>query len=256
MKYLFLTGLLVVSLSVLFCNVGETAGRSDLILYFSFDDVKGGKAVDLSGKGNDGVILGNSKTVAGKFGSALEFNGTDSCIEVKDNVNLNPKEITITVWVKLAELKRYGGIVAKWAGTWQGYLLQTSVNHAIVPLIGDGSATYAYCGGIKDIKQDVWYHVAMTWNGTLNFYVDGKEANYDKATSVFKTAGEMKVPADSLFVGKRADNNSFFKGVMDEVMIFNKALSLQEVQATMTPSAPSAVSRAGKLSVTWAALKR
>jgi hypothetical protein len=246
--------------SLLFCIVSEAVAaipKDNLVLYLPMDEGKGSEARDESGNGNDGVLLGDPKWVEGKSGSAIEFDGTDDCIEVANSDSLNPKEITIALWVKLGEVPApgYNGIVSKWAPNWSGYLLQAHASHPIEPLVGDGTAQFAAIRGLKGAEQDVWYHAAMTWDGkTLSLYINGKEPDYDKAASDHGMAGEMKVPISSLLIGKRHDQH-FFKGVIDEVMIFNKALSLDDIQFIMEHGL-AVKNYSGKVSTTWAALKK
>jgi hypothetical protein len=257
MKKLIWIILTIVILFQLFCTVCEAAiPKENLILYISMDEGEGDRVSDGSGSGNDGVLNGDPKWVEGKFGSAIEFDGVDDCIEVENSDSLNPKEITIALWVKLGEVPApgYNGIISKWAPSWSGYLLQAHASHPIEPLVGDGSAQFAAIRGLKGVDQDVWYHAAMTWDGeTLSLYVDGKEPDYDEAASDHGMAGEMQVPAVSLLIGKRNDGD-LFKGVIDEVMIFNKALGLEDIQSIMGHGL--AVDQSDKLGITWGALKR
>ena len=83
-------------------------------------------------------------------------------------------------------------------------------------------------------------------------YIDDEEPNYDVDASDREIPGEMKVPEVNLLIGKRHDN-AFFNGAVDEVMIFNKALSLEEIKSIMEKGLD--VENTGKLSVTWGSLK-
>ena len=254
MKKFIVIGLVAITLSILFCAIGETAIKDNMVLYLPFDEGNGDIAKDKSGNDNNGTIKGGAKWVDGKIGKALEFNGTDSLVEVKDNDNLKPKFLTITVWVNLYQVPptTNNGIVSKWASGWSGYLLQSTPTNLIQPLLGDGTANFAALRGVKGINPNEWYHVAITWDDkTFSFYINGKPADYDVAASVLTIAGELKVPTDSLLIGKRNDAG-FFKGVIDEVMIFNKVLNVQEIQTTMLPAA---VDYSGKSSITWGTLK-
>ena len=258
MKKLIHTMLTTLILLQLFWIASEGAiPRDNLVLYISMDEGKGDTAKDGSGNGNDGVLLGNPKWVAGKFGSAIEFDGVDDCIEIANSDSLNPKEITITLWVELGVVPApgYNGIISKWAPNWSGYLIQAYVDHPIEPLVADGTANFAAIRGLKGVEQDVWYHVGMVWDGkALSLYIDGQKPDYDEAASDHEMAGEMNVPEISLLIGKRHDQQ-FFQGTIDEVMIFNKALSLEDIRFIMEQCLGVA-SHIGRLSTTWGTLRK
>lgn len=123
------------------CIMDGSTLKDNLVLYFSFDEDEGDDTVkDKSGNGNTGFIQGRAKWVEGKFGKALEFNGIDSFVEVQDNNSLNPTGgLTVTAWVKIYKKINYGGIIDKWeqeAGTFKGYLLQSSSSYSLGALIG------------------------------------------------------------------------------------------------------------------------
>ena len=228
--------------------------KDNLVLYLSMDEGAVAQVKDGSGNGNDGVVIGNPEWVEGKFGTAIELDGVDDVIEVEDSDSLNPKEITITLWVKLGVVPApaYNGIISKWAPSWSGYLIQAYVDHPIAPLIANGS-TFAAIRGLKGIKQDIWYHVGVVWDGkTLSMYIDGAEPDYDVGASDHEMPGEMVVPEINLLIGKRHDG-AFFKGSIDEVMIFNEALSLEDIKSIMKQGL--SVENTGKLIATWGSLK-
>ena len=250
--------ILIMLVTLVLCNLSlfceGAIPKDNLVLYLSMDEGEGDQVEDGSGNGNDGVVIGNPAWVEGKFGIAMELDGVDDVVEVENSDSLNPKEITITLWVKLGVVPApaYNGIISKWEPSWSGYLIQAFVDHPIEPLIANGS-TFAAIRGLEGAEQDVWYHVAVVWDGkTLSMYIDGEKPDYDVGASDHEMPGEMKVPEVNLLIGKRHDGD-FFMGTVDEVMIFNKALSLEEIKSIMEQGLE--VENVGKLSITWGSLK-
>ena len=97
MKKLIWVILAIAIVFQLFCIVcGAAIPKENLVLYISMDEGEGDRVSDESGSGNDGVLNGDPGWVEGKFGSAIEFDGVDDCVEVEDSDSLNPKEITMT----------------------------------------------------------------------------------------------------------------------------------------------------------------
>ena len=84
---------LILSMSI--ALAGQTLADEDLILHLSFDQETGTEVIDNSQYGNNGIIE-NPKWVAGKFGNALEFDGSTSRLEIPSSDSLNPeKELSV-----------------------------------------------------------------------------------------------------------------------------------------------------------------
>jgi hypothetical protein len=257
-------GLLLVSLSLLFCDIGQTQVKDNLVLYFPFDEGEGDTVEDKSGTGNNGAIQGGAEWVDGMSGKALEFNGQDSFVEVQDNDSLNPAAGTVAFWVKPAEQNptEWGscGIVDKWeqvGGTYKGYLIQAGAVPAsgIAPeegcevislIVGEGANMLKL--RITNTPLDTWCHVALAWDGkSATAYLNG-EVMDEGDIGIAPAVGQM-------FIGKREHGAvDFFTGVIDEVAVFNEPLSSDEIQSVM--SNVLAVRPSGKTAVTWSILKR
>lgn len=260
----FVIGLVLTGLSILLCNIGETAVKDSLVLYFPFDEGKGDTVEDKSGNGNNGVIRGGAKWVDGKSGKALEFNGQDSFVEVQDSESLTPATGTVAFWVKTQEQNptEWGscGIVDKWeqvGATYKGYLIQAGAVPAsgIAPeegcevislIVGEGANMLKL--RITNTPLDKWSHIALMWDGkAATAYLNG-EIVAEGDIGITPAVGQM-------FIGKREHGAvDFFTGIIDEVAVFSKVLSSEEVRGVM--SRVSAVDPSGKTAVTWGVLKQ
>ena len=100
--------------------------------------------------------------------------------------------------------------------------------------------------------METWYHLAFTraGNGEMKFYIDGKQAAI--ATSA---AGEVSVVPGPITIGGQSPQ--VVDGIIDEVIFFNKVLSVEDINVLMTNGfmGASAVSSANKLASTWASIK-
>ena len=72
--------------------------RADLVAWWTFDDGSGTTAVDSSGNGNDGTLIGGATWVDGQLGDAIQFNGTDSYVAAA-HIPFDNRSFTITMWV-------------------------------------------------------------------------------------------------------------------------------------------------------------
>jgi hypothetical protein len=249
--------------SLLLCSIGEAAFRDDLVLYFPFDEGNGDTVEDKSGKGNNGLIQGGANWVDGVSGMALEFNGEDSFVEVQDDESLSPAAGTVTFWVKPQEQNEteWGscGIVDKWeqvGSTYNGYLIQAGA----VPASGlepeEGSELVSLIVGeganmlklrITNAPLDKWSHIALTWDG-------GTVAAYLNGTVVSEGDMGFEPAVGQMFIGKREHGAvDFFRGVVDEVAVFNEMLGAGEIQLVM--NSVLAVNPSGKAASAWGVLK-
>ena len=91
--------------------IGLTA-NAELVGYWSFDEADG--AADLSGNGNHSIIRGNLKVIEGKFGEALEFNGSTDYVEIPDAPAISELEaLSIAAWIKPTKLGAWVAVAEK-----------------------------------------------------------------------------------------------------------------------------------------------
>jgi len=201
-------------------------GSSYLISAWNLNENGGTIVTDAVGT-NNGTLTG-ATWAAGYSGSCLHFNGTSDNVNIPNAANLNPvSAITMMVWAKTEESRsakifEKGDLDGHGIGEdpytgWQGG----------VRLDNNTSQLVDWGGGVPLLNQ--WYHIAMTYDGTtLNLFVNGQLRNSKAAT------GKLMVNARSLSLGSDNAQQKFFKGSVDEVKIFNKALTQTEIQANYT----------------------
>lgn len=226
-----------------------------LVLYFSFNEGSGDTVKDASGNGNDGEIVKGTKWVDGKYGSGLEFGGADS-VEVASSASLEiEKEISMMVWIKPAlSGSEWQGLITK--GPDGGESFELLVNKAGYFHTGWTFVGGRVCpnrGAAGTIAAEKWQHVAVTYKpGEWITYFNGEVL--DKQT----TNDKLAILPNPVVLGDEKGMSRFYTGVMDEVAIFNRALSEEEVNSFMNSSLDKllSVEPAGKLATTWAGLKQ
>jgi hypothetical protein len=264
MKPLCLVTLVTTILVVSLVNIGVAAqNRKDLVLYYAFDEGKGNTVKDLSGNGNDGTING-AKWVDGKFDKALEFNGKDNYVDCGNSSSLQiKKEITLAVWVNLAilpsQMHSDSRIIARensGAGApWASYALTVNGNATSFfgfEISADTPDIYPKSTTLPEV--DVWYHLAGVYDGSnCNIYVNGqKEGTLPQSGNlVINSALNPMVGAD---VNR---NIEYFQGIIDEVVIYNRVLSEEEILALVEKSLKEmmSVESEGKLATIWSEIK-
>ena len=160
--------------------------------------------------------------------AALNFDGENDYVEVENNESLNPGEITVEAWVKPEEIGVTSGIVTKNlnSGNFSSYdLCQGNDNHFHFCSYGgfNGSPT---CASAFDtsIEAGKWYFVTGTIIGTtIGIYVNGKSGDFGLLETGFPHSDK------NVTIGLNSSNSQYFKGTIDEVAIYNRVLSPDEI---------------------------
>lgn len=229
-----------------------------LVLYFSFEEEEGNLVKDLSKEGNDGEIQGGAEwSKEGKYGKALKFNAKDSFVLIPTSPSLEiDTELTVMAWIKWVDsgdtwlcvmssgqqepLKENYGMFINRTGRYLYFLLDLD-NVYTRHQAPNGST-----------EPDVWQHFCGTYDGkTTSIYADG-EIVFEEEKGLPLTS-----PGLDLRIGYRKDSTHFFNGLIDEVAIFEKALTQDEIKAAMKglEKFQAALEPAGKLSTCWGAIK-
>ena len=238
----------------------------ELIIHYSFDEdtQEGVDIMDLSGNENHGLQNGNLNVVDGKVNGAMEFpGGAANYIAVREHFydDLFP-EITIAVWIKTAAR----GMIASWD---RSEFFRFGAGDDVLgnlTFIGfDVCCPIIDWHGNVEVTDDEWHHVVATFDAEMKrIYVDGVldvEAPTDTNT---KMIGKQVVRYGFLGIGSEAaafnavrGPNWVFTGLMDEFLLFHRAISAEEVEILAEGTTdPFAVEPADKLSITWGKIKK
>jgi DNA-directed RNA polymerase subunit RPC12/RpoP len=186
-----------------------------------------GNAIDSVG-GNNGKLAGNVTYASGKVGQAFVFDGKmNDSVKVGNPVQLQLQDFTIMAWIKRDNLQsvsadfRNGVIFGYGVGGYALYL--NSVGHLILSKLNVRGGEIKPYAAIKDTD---WHHLAVTKSGsTVVFYVDGIAHSAPVYDSEFVFSTDAAIGA----AGDNSGDN--FLGLIDEVGIYNRALSASEIQA-------------------------
>ena len=219
--------LLVIPPSARAAIIGKPPANLGLVGYWSMNEGTGTQAGDASGNKNNGTLTGGPTWVDGKRGKALNFDGIDDNVLIGDKVE-PVQSISVSSWVKVTG---GGMIVSKFGnqGSDNQYVLRTS-GSVFDFRINDANEFTDICQSNISYVVGIWYLVTGTYNGsTCKLYMNG----VDVTTVVDNNAsGNLKQTATNLRIGVTGvDLSSPFTGLIDEVRIYNRALSATEIQA-------------------------
>ena len=231
--------------------------KQDLVLYLPLDEGTGNTLKDDSASSNDGERH-NAQWVDGYSGKALEFGGEDIWATVKDSPSLNFKadeSLTLACWTKMTgPWSGQGNIVAKYqigGGTTPFYGMFVYTDDKIHTYTRDAGGTLVDLWSQDTINDDKWHHVVLVRDAgkKVSLYVDG-ELNESKPDNT----GDL-TNAEALAIGRHT-TNQYYTGIVDEVMLWRRALSDAEIMTVVTSGVQSAVDTQGKLATTWAEIKK
>ena len=253
MRFLFVV-LILTAFVAPFANAADESDDS-LILYFSFDELDGDMTIDHSQYGNNGNINGAPELVDGKFGKALKFNGTSDWIEVPHDPVLTVTEsVTVMAWINAERHmgpnnQRWQGILAK-GNSPRSYSFYTESPSECMHFVAGGGSVCQ-----TKIPLNEWQHVAAQLDsGTHRYWLNGENI-YESGD---KSPSPGAADTSNVFVGTTAEGaNRRFLGLIDEVRIWNRALTEEEVIAEMESGYQSgtAVDPRAKLATTWGTIK-
>jgi hypothetical protein len=191
-----------------------------LVAAYSFSEGAGTAVADSSGNNNTGTLgSGVTWTTQGKFGDGLLFNGT-GFVTVANAASLQlTSGMTLEAWVNpSAVTSAWRDVIYK--GNANYYLEATSPGG--LPAAGGTSA--GSVRGPKALLVNTWTHLAVTYDrATLRLYVNGTQAATQGATAAIATStNPLQIGGDSIY-------GQFFQGTIDEVRVYNRALTAAEI---------------------------
>ena len=246
---------------VILCSVSLAALPDELVLYMPFDSNTASDKIvrDMSKYGNNGTVIGTPKIVAGHKGEAMDFNGTTDTIEILTSESLakTANRMSLVAWV-FPRTDTQVEIITKWDGTLNGVIHFELVAGGIVrftmrraeaaadAMITDSRTT----AGKFTINK--WTHIAETYDGTTaRVYVNGEEVLNVACTGVMRDNKDMKWWIGSLY----GSQGRWFNGLIDEVYIWSKALSVDEIKKSMESTIVTSVEKTNKLATSWGSIK-
>ncbi|WP_295712027.1 LamG domain-containing protein [Mucilaginibacter sp.] len=234
----------------------QEVSAANLIAQWKFD----GNANDATTNGHNGMLKtgiigpgnapvdGNTlpKLIADRFGrtdKAFDFNN-GAYIEVPYDITLNPKEFTISIWIKRHSTYSDNYIMS--LNRWNGFKFQLQSNNFLFMTFHADNGYHDVDDNPGAVPLEVWTHASVSYtNGTMKFYVNGAlvktaavtGAPLTLANPVNLTIGQQ-LPKSLITTDQSSDyayyGGSFFNGSMDDLRFYNRALTDAEVLSIYT----------------------
>jgi hypothetical protein len=203
-----------------------------LVAAYGFDENAGTTATDRSGNGLTGTLANATWAAAGKYGSALSFNGTNALVTVPHNSVLQlTTAMTIEAWVNpSAASTDWTTTVLKERGT-------AGMAYGLYAADGAGKPPAGYvnisgadksAAGTSVLPQNTWSHLAVTYGGgSPKLYVIGAQvASKSQTGNINSSTAPLRIGGNSIW-------GEYFKGLIDEFRVYNTAQTAAQLQADM-----------------------
>jgi hypothetical protein len=171
------------------------------------------------------------KWVDALAGKGLSFDGSNDYVRVADSPALDLTSAgTLGTWIYSQGTSSSSGIMHKGESSAykdEAYSLQfvsSGGSRKVRLTVRDASGKVTTLDSAQTIKTNSWYHIAASWDSSgMKIYINGAlSASNNKAVTAASTAGP-------LFIGSQLSNKNFYKGVIDEAALYDRALSADEI---------------------------
>lgn len=205
-----------------------------------FDETSGATASDASGGGWTGTLINEPLWTTGKYGNAVDLDGTNDHVRLPTGVVNELTEFTAAAWVYLDAVSSWSRIFDFGTGT--------SVNMFLTPRSGSGNVRFAITtggaggeqqvNGIAALPSGVWTHVAVTLNGSTGIlYVNGSEAGRNSSMTLMPSS--LGATTQNYIGRSQYSADAYVDGRVDEFRIYAAALSAPEVAALYAEPVPT-----------------
>jgi hypothetical protein len=213
---------------VLLAQAALAQNPPGLVSAYSFNEGTGTVLNDVSGNTNNGTISNATWSASGKYGSALSFNGSTSRVDILDSTSLHlTTGLTMEAWVRPTTLSAWRTVLMKeqTGGLVYGLYANSDTNRPSAHVnLGSESDTR----GTAKLSVNTWTHLAATYDGSvLRLYVNGTQV------STRTLGGSILTSTSALRIGGNSIWGEYFAGLIDEVRIYNRALTTAEIQTDM-----------------------
>jgi hypothetical protein len=203
------------------------AQTSSLVAAYSFNEGAGASSADVSGNGYAANLISGPAWVTGHTGSALSFNGTSSYASTKLVTHLS--SWTVSTWVRSPAAPGSGASSGPIHREANYHINWNHSNAAFRGAAGVRVKGVWYPASFGALAANTWYYLAATYDGeTLKSYTNGVLVTSNTAPS-----GPADSDPNPLTIAKHATVKQFFRGTVDDVRIYNRALTQAEIQSDM-----------------------
>ncbi|UCD52039.1 MAG: discoidin domain-containing protein [Phycisphaerales bacterium] len=216
------------------------AGDPSLVGWWKLDDGSGTTAVDSSGNASHGTLNGTLEWVAGVIDGALQFDGATGYVQIPANSNqavINKGDFSMMAWIRTTDTTATNYVFQQQDRNGTGRSWLYTINGVINTYVGVGDFSSGFT-----VELNEWYHAALTVveggsADTIQFYVNGEPSGNPTQKAMETCEGGYLIGSH-----KGMATGSRWPGAVDDVRLYNRALSAEEIQVAMLGIPPELAS--------------
>ena len=200
---------------------------------WGFNEGSGTTTADASGNGNTATLVNGPSRVAGKYGNGLSFDGANDNLTVANSssLDISGNSMTMSMWINPGSVSGDSVVLGKF---WNAGMTSPYYQYGLE--LSNGRPQYfvgtavgmAGAGMDTSLALNQWSHLAIVFNGSQAlFYVNGALVSSKPLPASLTARGRL------MRFGADADPWQFYRGILDNVRIYNRTLTASEVQADM-----------------------
>ena len=204
-------------------EIATLVNSSGLVAHWKLDETNGATAVDSVG-GLDGTLINGPLWTTGQLDGALDFDGTNDYIEVPHSSDLNLQSaFTVTAWIYNDSMSDAYRVISKETnGLNDNYWIALQAGELWAGVGG------SFFNAPATFEANTWYHIAVSFDDADNqvsIYVNGE------LSQEYSTSATISSNTDPLYIGSNWQGSKFWDGALDDVRIYDRALSASQVAA-------------------------
>ncbi|MFG1705508.1 LamG-like jellyroll fold domain-containing protein [Nonomuraea sp. M3C6] len=209
-------------------NVTAPPANTGLVAAYGMNEGTGTTVTDSSGKSNTGTLTNAAWSNSGKYGKALSFNGSNAYVNIPDSTTLRlTTGMTLEAWLNPATATGYRTALIKQHSSGVAYALWANADNNR-PYTEIVTTTDQGLPGTAGLPLNTWTHLTATYDGTtLRLYTNGTQTAQKTVT------GTIRSDTQALRIGGSSLWGEYFNGLIDDVRVYNRALTATEIQNDM-----------------------
>ncbi len=217
-------------------TTGKGGSTSGLVGWWELEEGTGTSASDTSGNGNTGTMqnMESADWIKGKIGKALSFDGINEYINVSNSYTLKTQEFSISMWLYPINSSEVNPISLSENNLNYGWTVYSNAPWTYGNfVVGNGTSYELATDFLKNVfVNNNWTHVILTMNSTKNLklYINGVYIKQNQFSAPYQTVYYRSNDTFKIGGGRGMSGaHSMFNGTLDEVKIYNRALSESEI---------------------------
>jgi len=200
----------------------DSGNNTNLLAYWKLDESTSSSALDASGNGHEGTVNGAASWVAGMHSGALSVDGATD-ISISIDSRLQPESLTLSAWIKVTPGLNDWGWIAGEGDNYGLFVDRRYEQNSLIFYYYNGTTWVNISAPLTSLRDSQWHHVAASFDrasGMSKLYVDAQRVSRGRArgSSIVYSRGE------GFRIGSM-DGSRHFKGIIDDVRLYSKALS-------------------------------